>query len=284
MVKEYASSQEMFTVKELIEWLSYPFVWKAILAGIFTAVSSAVVGVFVVLRGMSFVGPGLAHSAFAGAVLGFLIGVDPMILSSVFAGLMTLWVFTIEKSRVLKSDVSIGIVFSTSMAFAVLFLGLMKGYRPEVYSYLFGSVLFLRTIDVVVSGIIMVVVLVLWIAFYYRFKMVMLDDELAEVNGVKPEFFVGLIIGMTSAVVVGSLRSVGALLVFSLIIIPPATARFLTRSYFGLFVVSGIISVLCVITGVITSLLWDLPAGAVIVITAFIVFVISYAVSRFKEK
>lgn len=125
----------------MIELFTYDFMQRSLLAAAMVGGLCSVVGVFVVLRGLAFVGAGTAHAAFAGVALGYLMGWPPLVLAIIF-GLATVWItgWVEEKGR-MKLDVSIGILYTTTMALAILFIGLMKTYNAEVYGYLFGSVL-----------------------------------------------------------------------------------------------------------------------------------------------
>src|SRR5919112_2845535 len=147
----------------MLELLAYDFMQRSLVAAALVGSVCSVIGVFVVLRGLAFVGAGTAHAAFAGVTLGYLMGWSPLLLAIIF-GLATVWITGMmeEKGR-MKPDVSIGILYTATMALAILFIGLMKTYNAEVYGYLFGSVLSvtadeLRTISVlsiVVLGIIL---------------------------------------------------------------------------------------------------------------------------------
>ena len=125
----------------MLELLSYDFMQRSLLAAAMVGGLCSVIGVFVVLRGLAFVGAGTAHAAFAGVALAYLIGWPPLLLAILF-GLVTVWITGwVEEKGTMKLDVSIGILYTTTMALAILFIGLMKTYNAEVYGYLFGNVL-----------------------------------------------------------------------------------------------------------------------------------------------
>src|SRR5947199_9568407 len=125
----------------VLERLSYDFMQRSRWAAMLVGAMCSVIGVFVVLRGLAFVGAGTAHAAFAGVALAYLVGLPPLPLAIAF-GLATVWLTGVmeEKGR-MKLDVSIGILYTATMALAILFIGLMKQYNAEVDGYLFGSVL-----------------------------------------------------------------------------------------------------------------------------------------------
>jgi hypothetical protein len=143
----------------MFELFTYDFMQRSLLAAAMVGGLCSVVGVFVVLRGLAFVGAGTSHAAFAGVALGYLMGWPPLGLAIIF-GLATVWItgWVEEKGR-MKLDVSIGILYTTTMALAILFIGLMKGYNAEVYGYLFGSVLSVTSEELGIIGGLSILVL-----------------------------------------------------------------------------------------------------------------------------
>src|SRR6266545_529016 len=125
----------------MVDFLTLGFLQRSLMAAALTGGLCAVIGVFVVLRGLAFIGAGTAHAAFAGVALAYLVGLPPMPLALAF-GVGTVWITgALEEQRRMKLDVSIGIFYTATMALAILFIGLMKSYNAEVYGYLFGSIL-----------------------------------------------------------------------------------------------------------------------------------------------
>src|SRR5512147_180642 len=143
----------------MLELFTYDFMQRALLAAAMVGGLCSVIGVFVVLRGLAFVGAGTSHAAFAGVTLGYLMGWPPLPLAIVF-GLATVWVTGwLEERGRMKLDVSIGILYTTTMALAILFIGLMKTYNAEIYGYLFGSVLSVSSDELRIIGGLAVLVL-----------------------------------------------------------------------------------------------------------------------------
>src|SRR5881296_2993324 len=125
----------------MVDFLTLGFFQRALIAAALAGGLCSVIGVFVVLRGLAFIGAGTSHAAFAGVTFAYLIGVPPMPVAIAF-GLATVWITgLLEERGRMKLDVSIGILYTATMALAILFIGLMKTYNAEVYGYLFGSVL-----------------------------------------------------------------------------------------------------------------------------------------------
>ena len=263
----------------MIELFTYDFMQRSLLAAAMVGGLCSVVGVFVVLRGLAFVGAGTAHAAFAGVALGYLMGWPPLVLAILF-GLATVWItgWVEEKGR-MKLDVSIGILYTTTMALAILFIGLMKTYNAEVYGYLFGSVLSVTSEELRIIGGLSVLVLGLIVLFSKELYFIAFDQEMAEASGVPARRIFFLLLTLVALTVVVSLKTVGAILVFAMILIPASTAYQLTSSLRTLTLYSIVIGVTTAVAGVVISATWDVPSGPAIVLLATTVFFISVLLS-----
>jgi ABC-type Mn2+/Zn2+ transport system permease subunit len=263
----------------MLELFAYDFMQRSLLAAAMVGGLCSVIGVFVVLRGLAFVGAGTAHAAFAGVALGYLIGWPPLGLAILF-GLATVWItgWVEEKGR-MKLDVSIGILYTTTMALAIRFIGLMKTYNAEVYGYLFGSVLSVTSEELRVIGALSVLVLGLIVLFSKELYFIAFDQEMAEASGVPARRIFFLLLTLVALTVVVSLKTVGAILVFAMILIPASTAYQLTSSLRKLTLYSIAIGVTTAVVGVMISATWDVPSGPAIVLLATTVFFISVLLS-----
>lgn len=268
----------------MIDLFTYDFMQRSLLAAAMVGGLCSVVGVFVVLRGLAFVGAGTAHAAFAGVALGYLMGWPPLLLAIIF-GLATVWItgWVEEKGR-MKLDVSIGILYTTTMALAILFIGLMKTYNAEVYGYLFGSVLSVTTEELRIIGGLSVLVLGLIVLFSKELYFIAFDQEMAEASGVPARRIFFLLLTLVALTVVVSLKTVGAILVFAMILIPASTAYQLTSSLKTLTLYSIVIGVTTAVAGVVISATWDVPSGPAIVLLATTVFFISVLFSPKRMK
>ena len=263
----------------MIEMLAYDFMQRSLLAAALVGAMCSVIGVFVVLRGLAFVGAGTAHAAFAGVALAYLVGLPPLPLAIGF-GLATVWVTGVmeEKGR-MKLDVSIGILYTATMALAILFIGLMKGYNAEVYGYLFGSVLSVTPDELGIILALSLLVLGAILAFSKELYFIAFDQEMAEASGVPARRIFYLLLTLVALTVVVSLKTVGAILVFAMVLIPASTAYQLTHSLSHMTAYSVGIGIVCATGGVMLSYLWDLPAGPAIVLLATTIFFLSVLLS-----
>ncbi|MGQ0810200.1 MAG: metal ABC transporter permease [Nitrospiraceae bacterium] len=259
--------------------LTYDFMQRSLLAAGLVGALCSVIGVLVVLRGLAFVGAGTAHAAFAGVALAYLMGWPPMALAILF-GLATVWITgVIEEKGRMKLDVSIGILYTATMALAILFIGLMKSYNAEVYGYLFGSVLSVSSEELRMILLLSLLVLGLIVLFSKELYFIAFDQEMAEASGVPARRMFFLLLTLVALTVVISLKTVGAILVFAMILIPASTAYQLTHSLFRMTAYSVMIGTTCAISGVLLSYAWDLPSGPAIVLLATTCFFLSVLAS-----
>lgn len=250
----------------LLEMFTYPFMQRALLSGVLLALVLASLGIFVTLRKMAFFGDGIAHASLAGIAIALLAGVAPLPVALAWAIFVALLIYWLERRTRLPSDTLIGIFFTASMALGVVLMSFSRGFQPEIISFLFGSILSIRTLDAVVIALISFVILG-WLAVSFRQLVFMsLSEESAKVSGIRVEpQKVLLYVALALATVLG-VKMLGIILVSALLIIPPATARLLSGHFRSYVVLSLVLSEIFVILGLVLSFLYDLPSGAVIVL------------------
>jgi ABC-type Mn2+/Zn2+ transport system permease subunit len=268
----------------MLELLSYDFMQRSLLAAALVGALCSVIGVFVVLRGLAFVGAGTAHAAFAGVALAYLVGLQPLPLAIVF-GLVTVWITGLmEEQGRMKLDVSIGILYTATMALAILFIGLMKTYNAEVYGYLFGSVLSVTTEELRIIGALSFLVLGTILAFSKELYFVAFDQEMAEASGVPARRIYYLLLTLVALTMVVSLKTVGAILVFAMVLIPASTAYQLTHSLRHMTFYAVAIGTASSVGGVLLSYVWDVPTGPAIVLLATGIFFVSVLLSPKRSR
>lgn len=256
----------------MIEMLSYEFMQRSLAAAVVIGITCSVIGVFVVLKGLSFIGAGTAHSAFAGVAFAFLAGFNPLGTAVLFS-LATVWIIGLlqEKGK-MKLDVSIGIFYSATMALAVLFIGLMPAFNPELYGYLFGSILSVTPFDLwAISGLGLVVIGTVAV-FFKEFHFIAFDQEMAAAGGIPARSLFFILLSLIALTIVVSLKAVGAILVFALLIIPAATAYQIANTITGMIGTAVVFGVTSSVSGVLISFWLDVPSGATIVLLATTIF------------
>lgn len=256
----------------MLNILHYPFMQRAIIAGVVLACLLAWLGVFVIMRRMSFFSDGIAHASLAGVAAGVLAGIHPLMTALVFSIVFSLIIYSLEKKTTLSSDAIIGILFTSGMAFGVVLISFKRGYQPDLVSFLFGNILAIKSTDL---GIIAMFSLgiIAFLAYNHRsITLMALDADTAYMAGVKVDLLhVAFYIILAVSVVLG-LKILGIILVSALLIIPASTAKLVSKSFRGLIVQSIIFSELIVILGIVLSYALDSPTGPMIVLVGTGIF------------
>src|SRR3954469_15156267 len=227
----------------LIEPLSLPFMQRALLGSVGVAVLCAVVGTFVVLLGLAFIGEGVSHGSLAGLALGFIFKVDLLLISVPFGvGLALLIGYLAERTRT-RFDAAVGVVFATSAAMGIALISAVRIF-PDLNSYLFGNVLAIRPIDLVLLGVAGLLVLAVVLLLQKELVLLAFDPEMARVMGVPTRPLYYLLLALTGLTVVICLRTLGVILVTALLVIPASTGRQLARRVPTMMLTAVVVSVL----------------------------------------
>lgn len=256
----------------MTEILSYAFMQRALMAGVIIGVVCAVIGVYVVLKGMSFIGAGIAHASFGGVALGFILGTNPVLTAVCFC-MATAWGIGLasRKTRI-KEDTAVGIFFASSMALGILLIGLMHGYTVDLFGYLFGSILAVTRQDLWITAGLGLGILVLVGVFFKELLFVTFDAEMAAVTGIPASRIYFLLISLVALTVVISMKVVGVVLVSALLVTPAAAAYQLTENFRRMMMLSVVLGLASTIGGLLLSYKINTASGATIVLLSTLVF------------
>lgn len=269
-------------IEKFAHYLSFPFVRYAFIVGILVALCSALLGVTLVLKRFSFIGDGLSHTAFGAIAIGSVLGLTNNILIVLPITIVcAILLLKTSENKKIKGDALIAIVSVSALAIGYLLLNVFKvssNVSGDVCSALFGStsLLTLTNVDVIVSSILSVVVLLFFVLFYNKIFAVTFDENFAKASGVKTNVYNTIIAVITAVVIVIAMNLVGSLLVSALIIFPALSAMRLFKSFKGVTITAGIISVVCAFLGMAFSILFGTPVGATIIAVQIICFLIFY--------
>jgi zinc transport system permease protein len=263
----------------MIELLGMPFMQRAMVAGILVGGLASYYGVFVVQRGLSFVGNGLAHAAFGGVALALLLDAEPLWFALPWTVAVALAIMWVRNRTSLGPDTAVGIFFAVSMALGVVLLHMKRGFTGDAWGFLFGDILAVRARDLWVAGGVVLLslgTLPLW----GRWAYATFDRELAEADGVRVERDDYLLSVAVAVTVVVAVKVVGIVLIAAYLVIPAATARLLTRTFASMTVVSIAFGVVSAVAGLLASAATDLPSGATIILVQSGLFFIALAAHR----
>ena len=254
------------------EFLSYPFIHRALLASVMVGILCPFMGNFVVARRMSFFSDAISHAAFAGIALGALLGIDFSVSSIALAICIAIFIAYLSEKTNLSADTVIGIAFSAVIATGMLLIGMLKGYRTDLFAFLFGDILAVSKTDLMLIFVVGALTITFVLVFFKPFLQITFNRDLARVEGIKVRFFEYLLFLIIALVVTVSLKIVGIILVTSLLIVPAAAARNLASSMSRLFGLSCIFGVISGVAGLAGSIYLNTSSGPTIVLVSIGIF------------
>lgn len=263
----------------MIELFQFEFMQRAFVVATVTGALCAVIGVYVVLRGMSFIGAGIAHASFGGVALGLITGFNPFFTAVLFCTGVAWGIgFAGEKKRI-REDTAVGVFFASTMAFGVLLIGFLKGYNIDLFGYIFGNILAVTTFDMLMSIVLAALVFGVIIFLFKEFLFLTFDSEAAEVAGLPVRLLNYLMLTLIALTIVVSIKAVGIVLVSALIVAPAAAANQLTDDFKRMMILSVILGIASTWIGLLLSSLLDIASGATIVLVATLIFFICSTLS-----
>ena len=256
------------------------FMRDALLAGILTVITTSLVGTWVVLRGMSFLGDALAHGVLPGIAVAFIIGVDTSIGAFVAAGAMVLGISVIRRHSPLPDDTSIGVLFVGFLALAVVIMSTQQAsYVGDLNRFLFGSITGVDDADLIRQAIAALIALVGVVVLYRAFLVMTFDASLARMLGLRPAVAQWALLVLLTLSIVSSFESVGNLLVFAFLIAPPAAATLIARRVPVVMIVSILLGSFATVVGILISYHFDSATSATMALCSVALFFIVLAVS-----
>ncbi|NLN75341.1 MAG: metal ABC transporter permease [Armatimonadetes bacterium] len=268
----------------MLESFAFAYMQRATVAGVLVGALCAIIGVYVVLKGLAFIGAGIAHASFGGVAIGVLLGINPIWSAIVFC-ILTAWGIGLTSRRsYVKEDTAVGVFFASTMALGILLIGLKQGYQVDLFSYLFGSILAVTTQDVWTTVVITCVVLTTVLVLYKDLLFITFDSEMAEVTGVPAGRLYFLLITMMALTVVMSIKVVGIVLVSALIVTPAAAAYQLTEKFRNLMILAVAFGVGSCVVGLMLSDLLGIASGATIVLLSTVIFFLCAAISPQRRR
>jgi zinc transport system permease protein len=248
---------------------------NAVIAGLLASIACGIIGSFVVVKRLVFISGGISHTSFGGIGLGYYVGINPILGAIAFAMVSALGIGVISKKASQREDTAIGILWAVGMALGVTFIGLTPGYAPDLFSYLFGSILTVPRSDLFIMIILDLIIIVLISLLYKELVAASFDEEFALIIGVPVFTLYLLILCLTAFTVVILIRIVGVILVLALLTIPAAISVQFFHNLKNIIISSIILSALFTFSGLLLSYLLDLASGATIILISGAVFFIT---------
>ena len=260
----------------MIELWTHDFFRYAVLACVFGGGGLSLIGVFVTLMDIPFLGISMAHSAFLGAVAGLLIGFDPLAGALLACAVSGVLVGPIADRAGSSANSVLAVIFSATMGLAFLLLARIPGPKSEALNLLWGSILTISGREILILAAIFLAALILLVVFFKEVGAVLFHREIAAACGVPEKLFYYGVILMAGLLISASLDIVGGLLIFSLLVNPPGAAYQLTYRLKSMFVLSALFGILSCFTGLYLSYRFDVPTGAVIVLCSSFLYLVAF--------
>ncbi|MCU0281453.1 MAG: metal ABC transporter permease [Acidimicrobiia bacterium] len=266
----------------LTEPFSFDFMQRALAAGVLAVLTTSVVGTWVILRGLAFMGDALSHGVLPGIAVALLLDIHPMIGAAVAAVVMVGAISLVHRTTRLSEDTAIGLLFVGMLALGVIIISRSGSFAIDLVAILFGDVLGTSNGDLVVQGVAAALALGGVTLFYRPLLVLCFNEQKAATLGLRPRLAHLVMMALITVAVVSSFQAVGALLVFGLLIAPPATAVLVARRVPTVMVVAAALGIVEVAAGLLISYHLDTAAGATMSGLAVAVFFVMLAGTRLR--
>ncbi len=271
-----------------MEWFSEPFALafqqRALIGGALAALMCSVVGTWLVLRGMSFFGDAFVHGVVPGIAAAVVFDINPVIGAAVAAAVMVFLIEVVHRQTALSEDTSIGLLFVGMLALGVVIISRLDTYSGSLTSILFGDALGVTATDLVVQAILATVIIAVALALYRPLLTLSFNAEKAQLLGMKPKRAHATLLVLIAAAVIGSYQSVGTLLVFGLLVGPPATASLIARTVPRMMLYATGIALFSVWLGLTLSYHLGTAGSATMALVPIVLFFIVLAVTRLAPR
>ncbi len=260
----------------------WDILFRAFVIGAILSILLSVMSYFVVMRRMTFAGVGIAHSAFGGVALNFLLGFSGYVIPLLFSALASFLIAFMYRRGKISEDSAIDVIFVFSMAFGVFILSLSEGYSANLLGVLFGSILSVGSNDLYITLIVAVPIFVFITYFFSHLHLITYNEELAYIAGVRVEVLYYLFWLVLAFVIVLSIKLIGIILVNAFLVLPTLIGMNLAKNYRSIILCGLLMSVISVGAGIFSSYLLNTPAGATIVLLFVVMWGVSFLFKRIR--
>lgn len=258
----------------MVEILSYDFMQYAIIGGILIGIICGVVGSLIVVNNMMFISSSIAHSAYGGIGIAIFFGFPILLGASLFSIFLALFVAWISYGKPHKLDTYMVFIWTFGMSLGIILIDISPNYNIDFMSFLFGSILTISKSNIYTMGIFLVILIIFILMFYRYILAISYDITFAKLRGLPSKLFYYIIIVIISIAVILSMQIVGLILIMALFTIPSFIAQRFSSSLFWMMIYSSLINIAFILIGLVISYIYNIPAGACIVIMSSIVFLV----------
>jgi zinc transport system permease protein len=271
-------------IDAIAEALQFSFMRNALLTGLLVSIACGIIGTFVVVKRIVFVSGGIAHAAYGGIGLGYFLGLNPVLGAILFSLAAALSMGAVQRATGERADTLIGVMWAIGMATGVILVDLSPGYKADLFSYLFGSILAVPTGDVVVMLILDLVIVAAVVLFYKELLAISFDEVFATVENVPVNTMYLVLMGLIALTVVMLMRVVGLILVIAMLTIPAAVSGRFVRDVRRMMLLASGLGMLFTLTGLWLSYFLDLTSGATVILVSGFGYLVSLVVQRVRAR
>jgi len=265
-----------------MEILQFEFIRNSLIAAVLVNVACGIVGSYIVIKRITFISGGISHTAFGGVGLGHLLGINPVLTALPFSVLAGILIGILSKKTKVNEDTAIGMLWVVGMALGIIFINLTTGYAPDLFGYLFGSILTVTPFDLYMMLCLNLVIILMTVLFFREFLFICFDEEFSTVVGVPATILYFALLCLISLSVVILIRVVGVILVIGLLTIPAVISRGFTHNIKKLMLLSIVIGISLTVGGLFLSYMVDLACGPTIILVLGGAFLVSLLFRRIK--
>ena len=269
---------------DMFEPYGFQFFQHGLVVATIAGALCGLLGVFVVLRGMSYIGHGLSHAVFGGAAASAVIGINFFIGAGIWGIVSGVLIARVARRRVLGADAAIGVVTTASFALGLALMNRYGQASKSIEAVLFGSVLGVKLTDIVAVSIVAIFALSVIVLWYRKLLFSTFDPDVAQVSGVKVALVEMVLLSLLSLTILVTMRVIGTLLISALLVIPAAAARMTTNSFSKLLWISPVIGATTCFVGMNLSYHLDTSASATIILLDALVFIAVYAIAGTRNR
>ena len=269
---------------DLLEPYTFQFFRNGVVVATIAGALCGLLGVFVVLRGMSYIGHGLSHAVFGGAAASAVIGINFFIGAGIWGIVSGVLIARVARRRVLGADAAIGVVTTASFALGLALMNRYGQASKSIEAVLFGSVLGVKTSDIFAVGAVALFALAVVVVWYRKLLFSTFDPDVAQVSGVNVSVVEMVLLSLLSLTILVTMRVIGTLLISALLVIPAASARMTTNSFSRLLWISPAIGAVTCFAGMNLSYHLDTSASATIILLDALVFIVVYTIAGARNR
>lgn len=271
--------------------LKYSFMQNALIVGFLSSICCGAVGTYIVNKKMVFISSSISHASYGGIGIGlYLISVfnlpikDPTFFALIFSIFSGVLILVLKDKFNLKDDLSIGIIMSFGMAVGIIFSFMTPGYQADLSTYLFGNILLSNRENIIFLLVLDIIVVFVFLIFYKAIIYSSFDENFYNIYGVPVKFINYLLIILISSAIIINIKTIGIILIISILTIPQATASLLVKKYHLIIIFSGVFSFLGILSGLYFSYSLNIPSGPSIILSLTIILILAKALKKVFSK